>query len=80
MDKVRTSTKIEIEKLKNLIQSTARVSNPIGKLMDYVQEDIDTMVQEFKKYKTESRLLDESLAEEKEYVMQMQIAIHNCSL
>ena len=68
MDRIRNTTKLEVEKLKSLIQNMARVSNPIGKLMDYVQEDIDTMVTEFKKYKMECRELDEAITKEHEYV------------
>lgn len=38
----------EIEKLRGTIQMLTRSANPIGKLMDYLQEDIDSMQKEWK--------------------------------
>ena len=40
----------QIENLKDLIQKLVRSLNPLGKLMDYVQEDIDSMQREYVKW------------------------------
>jgi TRAF3-interacting protein 1 len=40
----------QIEHLKDLIQKLVRSANPMGKLMDFVQEDIDSMQREFTKW------------------------------
>ncbi|XP_070491101.1 TRAF3-interacting protein 1 [Chironomus tepperi] len=40
----------QIENLKDLIQKLVRSLNPLGKLMDYVQEDIDSMQREYGKW------------------------------
>lgn len=40
----------QIEYLKDSIQKLVRSVNPMGKLMDFVQEDIDSMQREFTKY------------------------------
>ncbi|XP_077301070.1 intraflagellar transport 54 [Arctopsyche grandis] len=36
----------EVESLRNGLQSLSRAANPLGKLMDYVQEDVEIMRQE----------------------------------
>jgi len=66
MDKIRQATRVEMDRLKSLIQNTARVSNPIGKLLDFIQEDIENMAAEFKKYKEESAQIDSKLSSFKE--------------
>jgi TRAF3-interacting protein 1 len=40
----------QIENLKDMIQKLVRSLNPMGKLMDYVQEDIDSMQREYVKW------------------------------
>lgn len=40
----------QIENLKELIQKLVRSVNPLGKLMDFVQEDIDSMQREYSKW------------------------------
>lgn len=47
--KTQTSVK-QIEHLKDLIQKLVRSVNPMGKLMDFVQEDIDSMQREYTKW------------------------------
>ncbi|XP_035702286.1 TRAF3-interacting protein 1 isoform X6 [Folsomia candida] len=59
--KSRETSKAEIEKLKNLLQECARNANPLGKLLDYVREDIDAMQKEVAKWREESRSLDSDL-------------------
>lgn len=40
----------QIEHLKDLIQKLIRSVNPMGKLMDFIQEDIDSMQREYTKW------------------------------
>lgn len=40
----------QIEHLKDLIQKLIRLVNPMGKLMDFIQEDIDSMQREYTKW------------------------------
>lgn len=61
LGKSRETSKAEIEKLKNLLQECARNANPLGKLLDYVREDIDSMQKEVGKWREESRTLDSEL-------------------
>ncbi|KAG5673154.1 hypothetical protein PVAND_003222 [Polypedilum vanderplanki] len=50
-DESRNQSNIkQIENLKELIQKLVRSLNPMGKLMDYVQEDIDSMQREYVKW------------------------------
>jgi len=50
-DETRNQSNIkQIENLKDLIQKLVRSLNPLGKLMDYVQEDIDSMQREYVKW------------------------------
>lgn len=41
----------EVENLKNGLQSLSRAANPLGKLIDYVQEDVEIMRQELLHWK-----------------------------
>lgn len=50
-DDTKTQTNVkQIEHLKDLIQKLVRSVNPMGKLMDFVQEDIDSMQREYTKW------------------------------
>lgn len=50
-DESKTQTNVkQIEHLKDLIQKLVRSVNPMGKLMDFVQEDIDSMQREYTKW------------------------------
>ncbi|KAL7017764.1 hypothetical protein ACKWTF_010518 [Chironomus riparius] len=50
-DETRNQSNLkQIENLKDLIQKLVRSLNPLGKLMDYVQEDIDSMQREYGKW------------------------------
>lgn len=53
--KTKETTLEEIEKLKTLIQATARSANPLGKLLDFIREDVDAMSRELIRWKEESR-------------------------
>ena len=39
----RDATQREVDKLRASIQTLTRTANPLGKLMDYLQEDVDSM-------------------------------------
>nr|XP_006825026.1 PREDICTED: TRAF3-interacting protein 1-like [Saccoglossus kowalevskii] len=45
----------EIEKLRTSIQTLTRSANPLGKIMDYVQEDMDSMQKELEMWKKENK-------------------------
>lgn len=40
----------EIEQLRYNIQALSRVANPLGKLLDHVQEDVEIMRQELQQW------------------------------
>lgn len=46
----RQSSAKQVDQLKDLIQRLTRSVNPMGKLMDFVQEDIDSMQREYTKW------------------------------
>lgn len=39
----RDATQREVDKLRASIQTLTRSANPLGKLMDFMQEDVDSM-------------------------------------
>lgn len=45
----------EIERLQGSIQSLTRSANPLGKIMDYVQEDLDSMQKELDRWRAENK-------------------------
>ncbi|XP_059785063.1 TRAF3-interacting protein 1 isoform X3 [Balaenoptera ricei] len=55
----------EIEKLRGSIQSLCRSALPLGKIMDYLQEDVDAMQQELQLWRSESRQHAEALQAER---------------
>ncbi|KAH9514360.1 TRAF3-interacting protein 1 [Bulinus truncatus] len=52
--KQREMVQKEVDKLRGSIQSLTRSANPLGKVMDYVQEDLDSMQQELEKWREEN--------------------------
>ncbi|KAG8432552.1 hypothetical protein GDO86_016984 [Hymenochirus boettgeri] len=54
----------EIEKLRGSIQTLCRSALPLGKIMDYVQEDMDTMQNERKMWRQETKQHAKSLLQE----------------
>ncbi|XP_059149922.1 TRAF3-interacting protein 1-like isoform X2 [Physella acuta] len=52
--KQREIVQKEVDKLRASIQSLTRSANPLGKVMDYVQEDLDSMQQELDKWRAEN--------------------------
>ncbi|KAJ3003258.1 TRAF3-interacting protein 1, partial [Thoreauomyces humboldtii] len=47
------STSTKIEALREWIQSLTRSTHPLGKTMDYMQEDVDSMNRELEHWRTE---------------------------
>ncbi|KGL76083.1 TRAF3-interacting protein 1, partial [Tinamus guttatus] len=54
----------EIERLQVSIQTLCRSSLPLGKIMDYIQEDMDAMKNELQMWRHENRQLGEALQKE----------------
>ena len=52
--KQRELVQKEVDKLRTSIQGLTRSANPLGKVMDYVQEDLDSMQQELDKWRSEN--------------------------
>ncbi|XP_026671079.1 TRAF3-interacting protein 1 isoform X2 [Ceratina calcarata] len=55
----------EIDKLRNTIQTLTRATNPLGKLLDYFQEDVEIMQKELFEWRNQYQLLNEELKIEK---------------
>lgn len=53
--KQRQQVQKEIDKLRVSIQTLTRSANPLGKVMDYVQEDLDSMQKELQRWKSENK-------------------------
>merc|ERR1712166_1477977 len=45
------SSTVDIDKLRDAIQNLCQSTNPLGKCMDYVHEDVETMKKELEKWK-----------------------------
>jgi TRAF3-interacting protein 1 len=58
----------EVDKLRGSIQTLTRSANPLGKIMDYVQEDLDSMQKELERWKVENKQHQMDLKREKGYV------------
>lgn len=54
-------TNRDIEKLRQTIQSLSQTANPLGKVLDYLQEDIDSMLSELKTWREEYKRNVQSL-------------------
>nr|XP_039326068.1 TRAF3-interacting protein 1 isoform X3 [Saimiri boliviensis boliviensis] len=54
----------EIEKLRMSIQTLCKSALPLGKIMDYIQEDVDAMQNELQLWHTENRQHAEALQQE----------------
>lgn len=53
--KQREHVQKEVDKLRSSIQTLTRSANPLGKIMDYVQEDLDSMQKELERWKKENQ-------------------------
>ncbi|KAF7397737.1 hypothetical protein HZH68_008959 [Vespula germanica] len=54
----------EIDKLRGTIQSLTRATNPLGKLLDYLQEDIEMMQKELHDWRSQYNQLSKQLEKE----------------
>ncbi|XP_076091100.1 TRAF3-interacting protein 1-like isoform X1 [Mytilus galloprovincialis] len=63
--KQREQVQKEVDKLRGSIQTLTRSANPLGKIMDYVQEDLDSMQKELQRWKTENKEHQVELKREK---------------
>lgn len=54
----------EIEKLRASIQTLCKSALPLGKIMDYIQEDVDAMQNELQLWHSENKQHAEALQEE----------------
>ncbi|XP_020289078.1 TRAF3-interacting protein 1 [Pseudomyrmex gracilis] len=61
----------EIDKLRGTIQSLTRTTNPLGKLLDYVQEDVEMMQKEILDWRSQYRQLTEELEVEERETQEM---------
>ncbi|XP_076750207.1 intraflagellar transport 54 [Xylocopa sonorina] len=55
----------EIDKLRNTIQTLTRATNPLGKLLDYFQEDVEIMQKELLDWRNQYQQVNEQLEMEK---------------
>jgi chromosome segregation ATPase len=51
----------EVASLRESLQKLCQCTNPLGKTMDYIQEDLDNMHKELESWKTERRKLSNEL-------------------
>ncbi|XP_011863655.1 PREDICTED: TRAF3-interacting protein 1 [Vollenhovia emeryi] len=61
----------EIDKLRGTIQTLTRTTNPLGKLLDYVQEDVEMMQKELLDWRSQYRQLSEQLEREQNETQEM---------
>ncbi|CAG2104541.1 unnamed protein product [Medioppia subpectinata] len=59
--KVSKQTNRDIEKLRQTIQALSQTASPLGKVLDYLQEDIDSMLSELKTWQEEYKSNVQSL-------------------
>ena len=58
----------EIDKLRTSIQTLTRSVNPLGKILDFVQEDLDSMHKEMIMWQTENQENTVALQREQRYL------------
>lgn len=54
----------EIERLRSSIQTVCRSALPLGKIMDYIQEDMDSMQNELQSWRKENKENAQALLQE----------------
>lgn len=57
----------EIEKLRASIQTLCKSALPLGKIMDYIQEDVDAMQNELQLWHSENKQHAEALQKEQRW-------------
>ncbi|XP_046740554.1 TRAF3-interacting protein 1 isoform X2 [Diprion similis] len=60
----RETTIKEVDKLRGSIQTLTRATNPLGKLLDYLQEDVEMMQRELHEWRSQYNQLSEQLHQE----------------
>ena len=55
---------LQVDKLRGSIQTLTRSANPLGKIMDYVQEDLHSMQKERDMWRTENKKLKDQIKQE----------------
>ncbi|KAJ3130469.1 TRAF3-interacting protein 1 [Nowakowskiella sp. JEL0407] len=63
------AAKKEIMSLRDSIQILCRSTNPLGKMIDYMQEDVDSMNKELEMWKKESQKYSLALTEQQKYLI-----------
>lgn len=61
----------EIERLQSSIQTVCRSALPLGKIMDYIQEDMDSMQNELQTWHKESKENTQVLLQEQRYMRRL---------
>lgn len=62
--KERELVEKEIERLRSSIQTVCRSALPLGKIMDYIQEDMDSMQNELRTWRKENKENAQALLQE----------------
>ena len=70
--KEREMVQKEIDKLRSAIQLLTRSANPLGKIMDFVQEDLDSMQKELEMWTRENKENVTALQREQRYANSLQ--------
>ena len=55
----------DVDKLRQSIQTLSRLANPLGRVLEYLQEDIDTMFAELKTWRDETEVNQRKLENER---------------
>ncbi|VEL15189.1 unnamed protein product [Protopolystoma xenopodis] len=63
----RLATEKEVARLSNVLQSLTRSALPLGKLMDFIQEDLEAMQAEHERWQAEEKRLRSQLQTETRY-------------
>lgn len=66
--KARDVVNQEIEQVRFNVQALSRISNPLGKLIDHIQEDVEVMRQELQEWTRKYEATSEELSKQKMYV------------
>lgn len=67
--KGKDATTKEISQLRNAIQSLTRTANPLGKLMNFLHEDLEAMQSELNMWINMKRQFREEIARQKKYLI-----------
>lgn len=58
----------QVAQLRESVQTLCRASNPLGKVIDYIQEDVDSMRKEMQQWRKEVQENTANLADKTRYV------------